>query len=103
MEQPKHPGDVLRTQFMKPAGITQTDLARQMGMSLPHVNELINGKRKVTASTAVRLAQAFGNDPAFWLVLQVKYDLAKELKKQPRSVPAKAPSKRPKPRRSAKR
>jgi addiction module HigA family antidote len=60
---------------MKPLGISQTDLAEALGVSRRRVNELINGKRAITPDTAVRLAMFFGNEAAFWMHLQVAWDM----------------------------
>ncbi|HET9023850.1 MAG TPA: HigA family addiction module antitoxin [Burkholderiaceae bacterium] len=72
---PPHPGQFLETRFLKPLGISQTDLARALGVSRRRVNELINGKRSITPDTAVRLAMYFGNEAAFWMHLQVAWDM----------------------------
>jgi addiction module HigA family antidote len=72
---PPHPGHVLETRFLKPLGISQTELAEALGVSRRRVNELINGKRAITPDTAVRLAMYFGNEAAFWMHLQVAWDM----------------------------
>ena len=72
---PPHPGQFLETRFLKPLGITQTQLAEALGVSRRRVNELINGKRAITPDTAVRLAMYFGNEAAFWMHLQVAWDM----------------------------
>jgi addiction module HigA family antidote len=72
---PPHPGHFLETRFMKPLGISQTELAEALGVSRRRVNELINGKRAITPDTAVRLAMFFGNEAAFWMHLQVAWDM----------------------------
>ena len=72
---PPHPGQFLETRFLKPLGITQTELAHALGVSRRRVNELINGKRAITPDTAVRLAMYFGNEAAFWMHLQVAWDM----------------------------
>ena len=72
---PPNPGQFLETRFLKPLDITQTDLAAALGVSRRRVNELINGRRAITADTAVRLAMYFGNDAAFWMHLQVAWDM----------------------------
>ena len=69
------PGAFLETRFLKPLAITQTELARSLGISRRRVNELINGRRAITPDTAVRLAMYFGNDVAFWMNLQVAWDM----------------------------
>jgi addiction module HigA family antidote len=72
---PPHPGEFLDTRFLKPLGISQTELAEALGVSRRRVNELINGRRAITPDTAVRLAMYFGNDAAFWMHLQVAWDM----------------------------
>jgi addiction module HigA family antidote len=73
--QPTAPGDVLREEFLKAHGITQDRLADAMGVSRFRVNEVINGKRAVTAETALLLAAALDTSPEFWLNLQRAVDL----------------------------
>jgi addiction module HigA family antidote len=72
---PPHPGQFLESRFLKPLGITQTELAQALGVSRRRVNELINGKRSITPDTAVRLGMYFGNEAAFWMHLQVAWDM----------------------------
>jgi antitoxin HigA-1 len=72
---PTLPGEVLREEFLAPLGLTQEALARQMEVSFQTVNLIVNGKRSVTADTAVRLARALGTSPEFWMHLQVARDL----------------------------
>jgi len=72
---PPHPGEFLETRFMTPLKISQTELAEALGVSRRRVNELINGRRAITPDTAVRLAMYFGNDAAFWMHLQVAWDM----------------------------
>jgi antitoxin HigA-1 len=72
---PPLPGEFLATRFLKPLAITQTELAEALGVSRRRVNELINGRRAITPDTAVRLAMFFGNDAAFWMHLQVAWDM----------------------------
>ncbi|MGJ4911787.1 HigA family addiction module antitoxin [Bradyrhizobium sp. HKCCYLS2033] len=67
--------DILVEEFMQPLGLTQTALAAAMGVQRKHVNELCNGKRNVTAATALILARVFGNSPEFWLNVQRRSDL----------------------------
>jgi len=70
-----HPGEVLLEEFLKPMGETQTELAKAIGVPFQRVNEIISGKRGVTASTALRLARHYGNSAGFWLNLQMRCDL----------------------------
>ena len=72
---PPHPGQFLETRFMKPLAISQTELAAALGVSRRRVNELIRGRRAITPDTALRLAMYFGNDPTFWMHLQVAWDM----------------------------
>jgi addiction module HigA family antidote len=72
---PPLPGEFLATRYLKPLSITQTELAEALGVSRRRVNELINGRRAITPDTAVRLAMFFGNDAAFWMHLQVAWDM----------------------------
>lgn len=70
-----HPGEVLQEEFLMPLGISQNALARAMAVPPRRINEIVLGKRGVTADTAVRLAAALGTSERFWLGLQADYDL----------------------------
>ncbi len=70
-----HPGGVLRVEFMEPLEISQNALARAVGVPPRRVNEIVRGKRAVTADTALRLGRYFGTTPEFWINLQTRYDL----------------------------
>lgn len=70
-----HPGDILKTEFMEPLGLSSYRLAKELHVSAPRVNDLVRGKRSLTADTAMRLSLYFGNSAQFWLNLQNKYDL----------------------------
>ncbi|MEO8755151.1 MAG: HigA family addiction module antitoxin [Casimicrobiaceae bacterium] len=72
---PPLPGEFLATRFLVPLALTQTDLAVALGISRRRVNELINGRRAITPDTALRLAMYFGNEAAFWMHLQVAWDM----------------------------
>ena len=72
---PTHPGEMLLEEFLKPLGMTQAHAARQMGVPLNRLNELIRGKRGVTADTALRLAGLLKTDPEIWMSLQNQWDL----------------------------
>lgn len=72
---PVHPGYFLDTRYLKPLGITQQALAQDLGISRRRVNELIRGHRGITADTALRLAYYLRTEPAFWLQLQLAWDL----------------------------
>lgn len=83
---PLHPGEVLFEEFLKPLNISQNQLGRCLGVSPRRINEIIHGKRSVTANTALRLARYFGNSPQFWLGLQMDYDLDVETDKLSQSI-----------------
>jgi addiction module HigA family antidote len=70
-----HPGEVLFEEFLKPLNISQNQLGQDLEISARRINEIIHGKRSITANTALQLARYFGNSPQFWLGLQVDYDL----------------------------
>lgn len=70
-----HPGEVLLEEFLKPLAISQNALARAAGVPPRRINEIVLGKRSVTADTAVRLSLALGTSERFWLGLQADYDL----------------------------
>ncbi len=70
-----HPGEVLLEEFLKPLGISQNRLARAMGVPPRRINEIVHGKRAITADTALRLARALGVSEQFWMGLQADYDL----------------------------
>jgi addiction module HigA family antidote len=72
---PIHPGEVLLEEFVKPMNLSQNRLAIDIGVDARRINEIVLGKRSVTADTALRLARFFGNSPQFWLGLQTQYDL----------------------------
>ena len=86
---PPHPGEFLETRFLKPLGISQTELAEALGVSRRRVNELVNGRRAITPDTAVRLAMYFGNDAAFWMHLQVAWDMHAARSRRSRSAAGK--------------
>lgn len=75
MLKPIHPGEVLQEEFLKPLGLSQNRLALAIGVPARRINEIVLGRRSVTADTALRLARFFGNSPQFWLGLQTDYDL----------------------------
>jgi len=72
---PVHPGEVLLEEFLKPMNLSQNRLALDIGVHPRRINEIVLGKRSITADTALRLARYFGNSPQFWLGLQTEYDL----------------------------
>ncbi len=73
--EPTHPGEMLLEEFLAPMGLTQRDLADGIRVPYQRVNELINGRRGITPSTAVRLAKFFGTTPDLWMNLQLRWDL----------------------------
>ena len=72
---PIHPGEVLLEEFLKPMGLSQNRLALDIGVPPRRINEVVLGKRGITADTALRLARYFGTSAQFWLGLQMDYDL----------------------------
>jgi len=75
-----HPGEVLLEEFLKPMGVSQNALARAIGVPPRRINEIVLGKRSISADTALRLARAFGTSEQFWMGLQSDYDLGKARK-----------------------
>lgn len=72
---PIHPGEILQEEFLKPMALTQRELADGIRVPYQRINELINGRRGVTPSTALRLARFFGTSAGFWMNLQLRWDL----------------------------
>jgi addiction module HigA family antidote len=70
-----HPGEILLEEFLRPMGISQYRLAKDISVSPRRINEIVHGKRAITADTALRLGRFFGMSPQFWLNLQNRYDL----------------------------
>jgi len=86
---PIHPGEILLEEFLKPMGLSQNQIANDIGVPPRRINEIVHGKRRITADTALRLAHYFKMSPQFWLGLQMDYDLdieedklSKRLKKE---------------------
>jgi len=75
---PVHPGEVLLEEFLKPMGISQYRLAKDISVPPRRVNEIVHGKRGITAGTALRLSRFFGTSERFWLNLQIRYDIEVE-------------------------
>ncbi len=75
---PIHPGEVLLEEFLEPLAVTQHRLAVSIGVPPRRINEIVHGKRRITADTALRLARFFGITDRFWLNLQARYDLETE-------------------------
>ena len=72
---PIHPGEILREEFLKPLGLSQNKIARDIGVPPRRINEIVLEKRRLTADTALRLAHYFNMSPQFWLGLQMDYEL----------------------------
>ena len=72
---PIHPGEILMEEFLEPLGISQYRLAKDISVPPRRINEIVHGKRSITANTTLRLARYFGTTERFWLNLQVRYDL----------------------------
>ena len=72
---PFHPGETLLEEFLEPKGVTQAALAEKLGWTKTRLNELIRGKRGITAAAALDLAEALGTSPKLWMNLQATYDL----------------------------
>jgi addiction module HigA family antidote len=75
---PIHPGEILMEEFLEPLGVSQYRLAKDISVAPRRINEIVHGKRSITADTALRLARFFGTTERFWLNLQVRYDLEVE-------------------------
>jgi len=76
------PGEILAEEFLKPLGITEYRLAKDIGVPARRINEIVHGVRAVTPDTALRLSQYFGNTPQFWLNLQTDYELRRIMREQ---------------------
>ena len=81
-----HPGEVLLEEYLKPMGLTQATLAKELRISTNRMNELVRGKRGITADTALRLAQRFKTSAEFWMNLQSGYELTEA--RMSREMPA---------------
>jgi len=75
---PVHPGEILLEEFLRPMGISQYRLAKSVSVPARRINEIVHGKRSVTADTALRLSRFFGTSERFWLNLQTRHDLEVE-------------------------
>jgi len=80
---PTHPGVILSQEFLHPLGISQVAFAAHLGVPVQRINELVRGKRGVTAETAWLLSQALNTTPEFWANLQTAYDLARSRPSEP--------------------
>ena len=81
-----HPGEMLLEEFLKPMGMAQTEAARRLGISLNRLNEIVLGKRSVTADTALRLARLLKTSPQFWMRLQADWDLHQAIRREARKT-----------------
>ncbi len=79
--QPIHPGEILKEEFLKPFGITEYCLAKNICVPPRRINEIVHGKKSITADTALRLGKFFGTSPQFWLNLQSIYDFKRGAEK----------------------
>ena len=75
---PIHPGEILAEEYLSPLGVTQHRLAVAIGVPPRRINEIVHGKRRISADTALRLARFFGTSERFWMNLQARYDLEAE-------------------------
>ena len=70
-----HPGEILLEEFMKPLEVSQNRLSRDINVPVGRINDIVHGRRSITANSALRLAKFFGTTPEFWMGLQAEYDL----------------------------
>ena len=75
---PIHPGEILAEEYLTPLGVTQHRLAVSIGVPPRRINEIVHGKRRISADTALRLARFFGTSERFWMNLQARHDLEAE-------------------------
>jgi len=80
------PGEILLEEYLKPMGIGQVDAARRLGISLNRLNEIVLGKRGITADTALRLSRLLKTSPQLWMRLQADWDLHQAMRRQPRKA-----------------
>jgi addiction module HigA family antidote len=77
---PIHPGEILLEEFMNPYGVSQSEIARRIGLSRKHINEVVNCKKPVSTDTALRLSRLFGTSPELWLNGQMAWDIWHEMR-----------------------
>ena len=87
--EPTHPGEMLLMEFLEPMGLSQKEFALHLGWTYARLNEIVNGKRGVSADSALAFAEAFNMEPAFWLNLQRNWDLWQAFQKHTRVEPLK--------------
>ena len=75
------PGEMLLEEFIKPRGLRQADAAKELGVSVNRLNEVVRGKRRITADTALRLSRLFKTSPQFWMRLQADWDVHQAIEK----------------------
>ena len=75
------PGEMLLEEFIKPLGLRQADAAKELGVSVNRLNEVVRGKRRITADTALRLSRLFKTSPQFWMRLQADWDVHQAIEK----------------------
>ena len=75
---PIHPGEILLEEFLRPFGVSQKQLAKEISVPARRINEIVHGQRRITADTALRLSRYLGTSERFWLNLQARYDLETE-------------------------
>jgi len=83
-----HPGEILQEEFLLPMGITAYRLSIDIGIPQTRISEILKGKRRITADTAIRLSNYFGNSARFWLGLQNDYDVEEEMNKKTKEFKA---------------
>jgi antitoxin HigA-1 len=83
-----HPGEMLREEFMTPLGLSANALALKLRIPVTRVNDIVRGKRGITADTALRLAQCFGNSAEFWMNLQTAYELSRAREESEKAIKA---------------
>jgi antitoxin HigA-1 len=81
-----HPGEMLLEEYLKPLGVGQVEAARQLGVSLNRLNEIVLGKRGITADTALRLARFLKTSPQLWMRLQADWDLHQAMEREGRKA-----------------
>jgi antitoxin HigA-1 len=91
---PIHPGEILYEDLMKPLGLSQNKLAEILDVDPGRINQIVAGRRSITADTALRLARYFGTTPEFWLNLQTRYDLQKAKDEKAEEIRRKVPVRR---------
>jgi addiction module HigA family antidote len=72
---PVHPGEILLEEFLGPLGVSQYQVAKEIGVPARRINEIVHGQRRISADTALRLSRYFGTSERFWMNLQIRYDL----------------------------